>query len=131
MLRPRVHRQSQHIARQLEKKGLTARTVKLKLRWADFTTLTRQITVDQPTDDFDNVYENCVLLFESVWKSGKPVRLLGVGVSGLGAPARQLTLWEAGQETEIPEKERRLMEAIQELRVRFGDQVIRQGDKEG
>ena len=122
---------SESVARRLKREHLAGTTIKLKLRWADFTTLTRQITVDQPTDDFDNVYENCVLLFESVWKSGKPVRLLGVGVSGLGAPARQLTLWEAGQETEIPEKERRLMEAIQELRVRFGDQVIRQGDKEG
>ena len=130
-LRKNLFSLSESVARRLKREHLAGTTIKLKLRWADFTTLTRQVTVDQPTDDFDSVYENCVLLFESVWKSGKPVRLLGVGVSGLGRPVRQLTLWEAGPEAEISEKERRLMEAIQELRVRFGDQVIRQGDKEG
>ena len=127
-LRKTLFSLSESVARRLKREHLAGTTIKLKLRWADFTTLTRQVTVDQPTDDFDSVYENCVLLFESVWKSGKPVRLLGVGVSGLGPPVRQLMLWEAGPDAEISEKERRLLEAIRKLRLRFGDQVIKQGN---
>ncbi|HZD56854.1 MAG TPA: DNA polymerase IV [Anaerolineales bacterium] len=118
---------SEGVARRLHHENLAGTTIKLKLRWADFTTLTRQVTVDPPVDDPDSIYKYSLHLFEAVWKAGRPVRLLGVGVSGLGAPIRQLTLWEVGSEAKFSEKERRLLEAIQELRVRFGDQVIRQG----
>jgi hypothetical protein len=54
------------------------------------------------------------------------VRLLGVGVSGLGAPLRQLELW--GAQTE---KARRLQDALDSLHEKFGDESIRRGKSDG
>jgi predicted heme/steroid binding protein len=78
----------------LRDEGYAGVTVKLKLRWPSFTTLTRQMTLPSPTDRDDRIASAALTLFEKVWSPGKPVRLLGVGVSGLGAPPRQLSLWE-------------------------------------
>ncbi len=55
---------------------------------------------------------------------GKAVRLIGVGVSGQGAPLRQLELWGAGSE-----KSRRLQEALDTLRAKYGEQSIRRGKR--
>ncbi len=65
--------------------------MKLKLRWADFTTFTRQMSVG-PTDDAALVGQVAGWLLDHVWERGRPVRLIGVGVSGLEAGARQLSL---------------------------------------
>ena len=55
-------------------------------------------------------------------KPKQAVRLIGVGVSGLGPPIRQLELWEHGTE-----KARRLQEVMDELREKYGEQAIRKG----
>ena len=69
-------------------------TDNLKLRSSDFTTPTRQLTLSRPTDD-PAVIDNAALrLFEKLWVHGKPVRLLGVGVSGLDERPYPPTLWE-------------------------------------
>jgi hypothetical protein len=57
---------------------------------------------------------------------GQAVRLIGVGVSGLGAPLRQLELWGAQAE-----KSRRLQDALDELHEKFGDESIRRGKSRG
>ncbi len=121
-LRQTLRNQSQHIAQQLQKKGLTARTVKLKLRWPDFTTLTRQITLGQPTADGEVITKAAEELFEHVWRRGRPVRLLGVGVSGLEKPPQQLGLWDRDWEREY-----RIQQAIRELRDRFGEEALWRG----
>jgi hypothetical protein len=50
------------------------------------------------------------------------VRLIGVGVSGLGAPIRQLSLWDDGGE-----KSRRLQDAVDALQEKYGSTVIHKG----
>ena len=55
-------------------------------------------------------------------KSGQAVRLIGVGVIGLGEPMRQLELWGTGTE-----KERKLQEVLDELQEKFGDNAIKRG----
>ena len=112
------------VGRRLRRAGLAGRTVKLKLRWADFTTLTRQSTLRRPTDQDGEIYDAALALFDQTWQRGRPVRLIGVGVSGLETAARQLSLWE----TESSE-ERRLLEAIDRLRDRFGEGVVKRGSQ--
>jgi hypothetical protein len=103
---------------------LKGRTVKLKLRWQDFTTLTRQVTLAAPCDLDDEIYQAALALFEGVWKPGGLVRLLGVGVSHFEAPpARQLSLWDVATS---PEKQR-LQQALDELQERYGRSKIRRG----
>lgn len=99
-LRALVEEQAASLARQLQTQNLTATTIKLKIRWPDFTTLTRQATLSQTFDDAALIAQTAWRLFEKIWQPGKRVRLLGVGVSGLVsaesqiAHPRQLALWE-------------------------------------
>jgi len=113
---------SAEVARQLRKNDLAGKTVKLKLRWPDFTTLTRQTTLPQPTDMGEEIASSASALLKSVRRSGQAVRLIGVGVSGLGAPVRQLSLWDDGGE-----KSRKLQEAVDSLQEKYGKDTIRKG----
>jgi DNA polymerase-4 len=112
---------SDGVGYRLRRAGLAGTTVRIKLRWSDFTTLTRQQTLRQPTQHDQEIYEVALALFEQNWTPGKPVRLLGVGVSGLGETLRQLSLWDAA----VSESEQRLEQVVDELRSRFGDQAVR------
>jgi DNA polymerase-4 len=122
LLRQTLHEQATSVADQLHKHSLTAKTVKIKIRWPDFTTLTRQVSMDQPTDQEQVILKAALGLFGKVWQSGKAVRLIGVGVSGLGPPIRQMSLWE-----QPSEKERKIKAVVEDLHQRFGDKSIRSG----
>jgi DNA polymerase-4 len=106
----------------LRKTNLAGSTIRLKLRRPDFTTLTRQTTLAQRTNDDDEIGRVAVALLRTVRNPGEPVRLIGVGVSGLGVPIYQLQLWDRGSD-----KYRRLTAAIDDLRDRYGDYVIHRG----
>ena len=113
---------SQEVGRRLRKNNLAGTTVKLKIRWPDFTTLTRQVTLPDTTNQGNEIAETALGLLRKIRKSGQAVRLIGVGVSGLGEPMRQLELWGTDSE-----KERKLQEVVDELREKFGDNAIKRG----
>lgn len=118
-----LREQARDVARQLRKNGLAGKTVKLKIRWPDFTTLTRQVTLPASTDNEDEIYRSAVKLMKTVRKPNQAVRLIGVGVSGIGSPVRQLSLWDAGSE-----KSRKLQEVVDQLQEKYGRDVIRKGE---
>lgn len=89
-----LRQQSFDVAKQLKKSDLAGKTVKVKIRWSDFTTLTRQTTLPTATNDGEEIFQAAVKLMKLVRKQNQAVRLIGVGVSGIGAPIRQLGLWE-------------------------------------
>jgi DNA polymerase IV len=113
---------SAEVGRRLRRNELAGTTVKLKIRWPDFTTLTRQVTLPSTTDQDQEIAETALKLLQKVRKPGQAVRLIGVGVSGLGRPMRQLELWETGSE-----KERALEKTLDALREKYGDNVIKRG----
>ncbi|HMZ08289.1 MAG TPA: DNA polymerase IV [Anaerolineales bacterium] len=117
-----LREQSHEVARQLRKNDLAGKTIKIKIRWPDFTTLTRQVTLPTSTDNEDEIYRAAVKLMNTVRKPNQAVRLLGVGVSGIGAPVRQLSLWDVGSE-----KSRKLQEVVDQLQDKYGKDVIRKG----
>jgi len=121
-----IQRLSNHVSRRLAKKHRQATTVKIKLRWSDFTTITRQVTLSQPTNKEDVIYNAAEKLFQNSWKPGKPVRLIGVGSSGL-AP-EQLNLWEHQSKTKSIETDNRLNSIIHDMREKFGDQILHWGE---
>lgn len=118
-----VREQSAEVARQLRKNNLAGKTIKLKIRWPDFTTLTRQTTLNDPTDQDDLIARTALELMNSVRKPNQAVRLIGVGVSGLGAPIRQLGLWDMDVE-----RSRRLQQAMDTLNAKYGRDIIRKGE---
>jgi len=102
--------------------GWTARTVTLKLRYADFTTITRQQTLASATATDTTVRDAAVALLDTAW-SGDAVRLLGVGVSGLeDAPQLDLFAQPASD---------RIDRTLDRLRQRFGQDAIRRGTGDG
>ncbi len=128
VLRRTVREQAEAVSRRLREAGLYGTTVKLKIRWPDFTTLTRQTTLGQATDLESVICENALALLEKVWKRGQKVRLLGVGMSGLGLPVRQLSLWESSDQGGS-ERERRLRAAVDSLREKYGEKIVRRGSR--
>jgi DNA polymerase-4 len=126
---------SESVARRLRKQGLRGRTVKLKLRYADFTTLTRQVTIDIPTDLEQVVFDQAARLLDKAWDRRRKVRLIGVGVSKFEPEERQLSLFEGTGEGKA-EKLRRLSQAVDRIREKYGDDAIRRaslvdGDRDG
>lgn len=123
MLRKTLAEQGEDVAATLRRQQLMGVTVKLKIRWSDFTTLTRQTTLSAPTDDGALIVATANTLLDKVWE-GQPVRLIGVGIGGLSDDTRQLSLWEAPDE-----RTERLYLAVKELRKRYGDSAIRRASE--
>ena len=119
-----LRHQAAEVASALQRKGLQGATVMLKLRWSDFTTLTRQTTLSIPTNQESVIAATALHLFAQTWHAALPVRLVGVGVSGFGSGA-QASLWELllPQEEHRPQVDALLLE----LRARFGERVIWRG----
>ncbi len=80
------------MGRRLKRAELAAGTVAIKLRYADFTTLTRQMQLAVPTDDERTIYRAALILLRRAWQRDRPVRLLGVAGRDLSPPAGQLPL---------------------------------------
>jgi DNA polymerase-4 len=93
VLRACLRAQAEDIAGRLKRRHLGAHTVQVKLRYGDFTTLTRQISVEDPLTEAADIYRlGCFLLARERLVS-RPLRLIGLGVTGLREPAaRQLVL---------------------------------------
>ena len=97
ILRACLKEQAADISNRLKRRQLGAHTVQVKVRYGDFTTLTRQITVEEPLTEPHDIYRlGCFLLGREKLVS-RPLRLLGLGVSTLREPApRQLELEMGG-----------------------------------
>lgn len=119
VLQKTVQEMSAEVGAQLRSNNLAGKTIKLKLRWPDFTTLTRQTTFNHPTDQEDDIAKAALDLLKSVRKPNQAVRLIGVGVSGLSQPFRQLGLWDTQDE-----RSQKLQQAVDELREKFGKKII-------
>lgn len=91
-LRGQLWRLSQGVSRRLRRNELAATTIAIKLRYSDFTTLTRQMRLSMPTDDEREIYRAALVLLRRAWQRGRPVRLLGVTGRGLSPPVGQLSL---------------------------------------
>jgi DNA polymerase-4 len=91
-LHEQLWRLCQGVGRRLKKQELAAGTVAIKLRYADFTTLTRQMSLAVPTDDEREIYRAAQVLLDRTWQQGRPVRLLGVSAHHLSTPVGQLPL---------------------------------------
>ena len=119
-----IRAQAQEIAGKLQRKGLVGASVRLRIRWPDFTTPTRQCTLPQPTDDAEQIAAAALRLFSQIWPDRQPVRLIGVGVSGLGTPPQQLSLWDLPTPAEQT-RQAKLRAALAAVHGRFGAAAMR------
>ena len=104
----------------LRKKNLAGNVVSIKLRYSDFTTITRQISLNNLTNLDDEIFDSASKLLRKHLLPGKALRLIGVGVNNLDEPARQLSMFE-------PKLDRKedLAIALDKLKDRYGKEIIR------
>ena len=106
----------QKAAKRLRDAGLHARTVTLTLRYADFTTITRSRTLQEPSDLDAVFFRTLHDLFTASWDGTAMLRLVGVHLASFSAGAAQLDLLDSARR----EKLERLARAADKLRDRFG-----------
>jgi DNA polymerase-4 len=109
------------VGRRLREHRLAARTVQLKLRYTDFTTITRAHSIERGTDLDTELFQEIRELFRHNWKAGAPVRLLGVHVSGWAEGSEQLDLLDEGRH----EKWRQTLAAADRMRDKFGESAVK------
>ena len=117
--------QTQRVARRLRRNRLKARTVTLKLRYGDFTTLTRSTTFDAPTDVTEMLWRAVRGLMDN-WSATqhRPLRLLGMMASQLtGRAGIQGSLFDDPAQ----DAQQRIDRAVDEIANRFGDSAINRG----
>lgn len=122
-LRRTIRQLAEGVGWRARKAGLRGNTVRVKIRWSDFTTLTRQLALPQPTDDDAEIEQVAQNLFRAAWSPGQAVRLVGVGISGFDDADQQLGLWQ----DEAAEEKRRLQNTLDDLRSRFGESIVKRG----
>jgi DNA polymerase-4 len=113
---------AEKVARRLREHRLSARTVQLKLRYSDFTTITRAQTLAAPTQLDVDLIEEARRLLRRNWDRAQAVRLIGVHVSGFEQEG-QLNLLESARS----ERWRQALKAADELRDRFGETAVSLG----
>ena len=118
-----LHYLCERVAARLRARGSGGRTAQLKLRHTDFTTVTRRLTLADLTNSDAEVWRVAAELFEETWTPGTPVRLIGIGMSGLSDAEAQLALFDEGVRTGAP-----LDEAVDRIRARYGIDAIVRGD---
>jgi len=122
-LRATLRYLSERVGSDLRQKGKLARCVTLKLRYADFTTITRQQTLPRPADIDQTIFETGLKLLKNELSSGKQaVRLIGIGVSNLVEVGKQPDMLDqTGQRLE------QLNAAIDRIRKKYGFTAIQTG----
>ena len=114
---------SERVGAELRQEGKRARVVTLKLRYADFETITRSRTLTDADDSDQAIFEVGVGLLErALLQRRERVRLIGIGVSGLVPPARQLSLLDPE-----PGRRERLSRAVDRIRRKYGFTAIEVG----
>lgn len=120
-----VHRvllgQVEQVARRVRKHGLKARGVSVKIRYGDFQTVTRSMTLSCPTDSTAEFWDAARCLFDR-WPF-QPVRLIGMAAERLTVGAAQLPLFTDRQK----ERQRKLDALTDQINEKFGSRSIRRG----
>ena len=114
---------SERVGSDTRRQGKQARCVTLKLRYADFTTITRQQTLNQATDTDQTIFDTgCKLLRKELSKEKQAVRLIGIGVTSLVRASRQLDMLDSSAL-----RLERLNTAIDRIRKKYGFTAIQTG----
>ncbi|GAB4239794.1 MAG: DNA polymerase IV [Candidatus Methylacidiphilales bacterium] len=92
LLRAVLRQQATEVEARLAAENLAARTVRVKVRYSDFTTLTRQQSFPEPIRDAGEIYRRACHLLRRHQLVRRPLRLIGLGVLGLTEPSGQLEL---------------------------------------
>lgn len=112
------------VSSRLKNYGQLAGMVSTEIKYASFTNVSHQMQLPSATDDAGVLYHHVCLLFDELW-NGEPIRLLGVRTSKLTTEKEpvQMSLFDLPKS----QKEQKADKAAEELRKRFGKEIIKKG----
>lgn len=114
---------AEKVGRRLREHGLHARTIQLKLRYSDFTTITRAHSLPAPTQIDIDLVETARRLLRANWDRRQAVRLIGVQTSGFTDEQGQMNLIDGGR----TERWRQALEATDRMRDKYGESAVSLG----
>jgi len=120
VLEATLARLSEMVGRRLRENGLHARTLQLKLRYKDFSTITRAHTLERATQLDTEIFEEVRALFRKNWKRGVQVRLLGVHAASFEDAGPQLALLGEDQH----QRWQQALAAADRLRDKYGESAV-------
>ena len=122
MLETTLFELSSEIMFRLLDEGLSGKTVHLKIRYADFTTVSIQETLDEPINDTGDLFGRATRLFKKKYERGNPIRLLGVGIHNVqeGRERAQISLFDTGE----AQRKRKVELAVHELARKRGKRLV-------
>lgn len=121
-------RLSDEISATARKNGKNGHTVQITIKYSNFTTITRQMTIP-PTDISKRIFACGCELLEKNWDSRKPVRLIGISLSGFEVQSEiQLDLFSTlADESLADDKDEKIQKAIDDIRNKFGKDKVSWG----
>ena len=115
--------QAGEVSRQLRQAGLRAKTITIKIKDADFKTVTRRTTIAVPTQSSKTIYKHAARMLDD-YKTAKKIRLVGVGTSGFSSVAAsvQMGLFDTNEET--ADNWEKIDNTLDSISKKFGKDVV-------
>lgn len=120
---------SMSVGKRLRKLKMYAENVSISIKFHDFTTISKQIMLDNMISSDEDIYNNVIRLLNKLWNtdSDKKIRALGVGVSNLSEVYKvQLSIFE---DNNVKRDSDSLQKTLDEIKDKFGDKAIGYADK--
>jgi DNA polymerase-4 len=119
-----LHNLCQDVCQDMRRQNKRTKCIAIKLRYADFKTITRQVTLQEASNVTPVVFATAQqLLSKALAQRGKPIRLIGIRISSLVGEGKQLSLFDSGIE-----KPEHLDKAIDKIRRKYGSTAIKTGN---
>lgn len=128
-------RLAESVAARLRAAGTSASMISTEIKYATFKSVSHQTGLDLPTASTDTIYKTACQLFDELW-DGTPIRLLGLRSSKLSTEATpvQISLFDlpqvnsaANYDTNVISKQQKLDKALDSLRGKYGDDIVKRG----
>ena len=117
------------VCHSLRTHGVKGRTVSIKIRYPDFKSITRAITLEQYTSSFEPIYDVVKALMEQYYKDGTPVRLIGVTVSNLKAETAIVEQQDLFANKKSVEKLNTLDRVLDNINEKYGGDTVHRARK--
>ena len=123
-LETKLHQLCQEVCHELRSRNRRARCIAIRLRYADFETITHQVTLKQASNSNQVIFTTSLkLLNKTLAQQAKPIRLIGIRISNLVGSGKQLDMFDPGVE-----KSEHLDKALDKIREKYGSTAINTGD---
>lgn len=117
--------QASKVSKVLKNKNLKGYTIKIRMRYSNFETLTRQITVPDPVQESKDIFNFGSKLFLENWNKKIALRLIGIGVTNFSGNNSQISLWDAEKNI----KQAELSHLVKKINTKYGDKSISIGSE--